>query len=269
MTSFVTSPGTFNLLWIDLSPTTTITAQHQIVIEFPTMATDGVTTLFDSDLGMSYLDYTEVPADVFDSPPYDVGGFMKCVFFLGSSAIHKPAKLICGNLNLGTITLGQILKFAIKIKNPVSSTQKSLPLIIYTYDPVTQVKTNFNLIDNAVFLLPPVGIVSDSGNFITAGGQLQTQNDIFKLTARNALTLNIGDYYIMFMGFPLRQNGKKTGGCQTATGGAVGNAYYHWYTWTIVCEIVSTSIAPVLPASTAQNLQFLNFYTPWYLLTDL
>lgn len=175
--------------------------------------------------------------DVIDCSPYDVGGFMKCVFFLGSATTHQPAKIVCGNLNLGagTIAPGQILKFGVKIKNPPTVVQMSLPVIIYTYDPVAQVKTNFNLIDNAVYLQPPTGIVADSGNFITVGGQLQTKNEILKFTTRNTLALNIGDYYVLFMGFPLRQNGKITGGCQTAAGGAVGNVYYHWYTWAIVC----------------------------------
>lgn len=240
-------------------------------MEFPTIANDGLTTLFDVDLGMGYLDYAEVGVDVFDSAPYDVGGFMKCVFFLGSSTIHKPARLVCGNLNLGagTIVSGQILKFAIKIKNPTSTSQMSLPIIIYTYDPITQFKTNFNLLDNAIYLQPPTGIVADSGNFITVGSQLQTTNEIVKFTTRNALTLNVGDYYVMFMGFPLRKNGKITSGCQTTGGVAVGNVYYHWFTWAIVCEITTGSIATVAAATTVQNLQVTGFYTPWYLLTDL
>lgn len=270
VTSFVTSPGRQNLLWIDLAPTTPITSTHQVVLEFPTLANDGVTTLFDNDLGMNYLDYSIVFADVFDCAPYDVGGFMQCQFFLGSSSKDHPAKIVCGSLNLGagTIPAGSILKFAIKIQNPNSAVQISLPMAIYTYDPVNQVKTNFNFVDNAVYLQPPTGIVVDLGNFITVGGRLETKNDMLKLTTRNMLTLNAGDYYVVFMSFPLRNNGKITGGCQTAAGGAVGNAYYHWHTWTIVCEVL-TSVPPQAAGSTAQNLMLQGFFTPWYLLTDL
>lgn len=107
LTSFVTSPAKHNLLWIDLSPTTPVTSTHQIVLEFPTMSNDGVTLLFDNDLGMGYLDYSEVFADVFDSPPYDAGGFMQCQFFLGSAVTQRPAKIVCGTLNLGASTISR------------------------------------------------------------------------------------------------------------------------------------------------------------------
>jgi hypothetical protein len=268
VTSFVTSPGKKNLIWIDLSPTTPITATHQVVIEFPTLSNDAVTALFGNDLGMGYVDYSQVFADVFDCSPYDVGGFMQCQFFLGSSTTQRPAKIVCGTLNLGasSIVSGNILKFAIAIQNPNVGSQISLPIIVYTYDPVNQVKTNFNLVDNAVYLKPPTGIVIDLGNFITTSGMLQTSNDHLKLTTRNAMNMNNGDYYVIFMGFPPRNNGKVAGGCQTASGGAVGDAYYHWHLWAMVCQ-VGVTITPPITATTIQNLMLLGFYTPWYLLT--
>ena len=270
VTSFVTSPGRPNLLWIDLSPNTPITSTHQIVIEFPTMSNDGVTALFDNDLGMNYLDYSIVFADVFDCAPYDAGNFMQCQFFLGSSTTQRAAKIVCGSLNLGvgTIPVGSILKFAIKIQNPNSAVQISLPIVVYTHDPVNQVKTNFNFVDNAVYLQPPTGIVVDLGNFITGGGRLETSGDTLKFTSRNMQAMNAGDYYVVFMSFPLRNNGKILGGCQTAAGGAVGNVYYHWHTWAIVCEVL-TPVAIPTPGTTIQNLRFQGFFTPWYLLTPL
>lgn len=140
--------------------------------------------------------------------------------------------------------------------------------MVYTYDPVNQVKTNFNFVDNAVYLQPPTGIVVDNGNFITVGGRQQTQNDAMKLTTRNTMVLNAGDYYVMFMGFPLRNNGKFVGNCTTAAGGAVGNVYYHWHIWAIVCEVL-TNVPVQAAGTTVQNLMVGNFYTPWYLLTSL
>lgn len=205
-------------------------------MEFPTKSNDGI-LLFDNDLGMNYLDYSWVRADVFDCTTYDVGDFMKCSFFLGSQTTGRAAKIVCGSLNLGasTIPLGGKLKFAIKIKNPLVTTQKSLPIIVYTYDPVNHVKTNFNLVDGAIYLQPPTGIVVDRGNYATVGGRLQTKLDQLKLTTRNQLVLNAGDYYVIFMSFPIRNNGKLTGGCRNAAGTSIGNVYYNWHNWAIVC----------------------------------
>ena len=53
--SFVTMVSNPNLIWVKLTPTTTIQTHHQIVIEIPTKSSAGM-NLFADDLGTGLND---------------------------------------------------------------------------------------------------------------------------------------------------------------------------------------------------------------------
>ncbi len=66
--------------------------------------------------------------------------------------------------------------------------------------------------------------------------QLQTQGTYIDLTSRNHINVSPGDYYVLFFGFPLRNNGLVSNACKRLSdGNVVGNAYYHQNIWAIVC----------------------------------
>lgn len=104
-----------------------------------------------------------------------------------------------------------------------------------------------------------------SGNIPTA--QLQTQNTYIDLTARNQVTIITGDFYILFFGFPLRNNGIVSNACKRISDGLVlGPAYYHQNIWAIVCEFTSNSLTAPASSSTTTTLRIEGFYTPWFYL---
>ena len=110
----MTVPGGKNLIWIKITPTSTITATHQIVIEVPTVSSKGA-HLFANDLGLGLTDGAIMPIDLMASP--FASGFMKCRLFHGDRNNYKPAKIVCGSLS-GTVTSAQQLWFSIVIMNP-------------------------------------------------------------------------------------------------------------------------------------------------------
>lgn len=135
--SMCTIPSKKNLLWIKVTPTTTILTTQQLVIEIPTKGTNGY-ALFANDLGYTYANGTAY-ADG-DSIPFDmlVGfsqNFMVCRLFYGDQANGKPARIVCGSFQTA-ITSSQTLFFAIMIMNPGATflgVQVSIPFFIYSY----------------------------------------------------------------------------------------------------------------------------------------
>jgi len=64
---------------------------------------------------------------------------------------------------------------------------------------------------------------------------LQTPSGYIDMISRNWFDLVAGQYYILFFGFPLRQNGLISNGCAWPGSTVYGNAYYHQNIWAIVC----------------------------------
>jgi hypothetical protein len=126
--AWVTIPGDPNLVWIQLTPTTTIQTNQQIVVEFPTKSSAGA-NLFSNDLGTGLTDGSLIAVDVIDGN-FD-NTFMKCRLFYGDQANSKNAKIVCGSFTQ-TISSSQLLFFAFKIVNPSISVQISIPLFIYS-----------------------------------------------------------------------------------------------------------------------------------------
>ena len=96
--------------------------------------------------------------DVFDSDVADStseGTYMKCKLFYGDYEIGAPTKIVCGDFQT-QIATGQSLKFAIGIQNPVitgsTPNQMSLPVLIHSFDPMLFKKTNFDIVNGAVYV---------------------------------------------------------------------------------------------------------------------
>lgn len=140
--SFVTLCGHRNLIWVKLTPTTTIGQNDQIVIEVPTKGSSG-TTYYANDLGTGISDGGDMKTDV-------IGGtfsnsFMNCRLFLGDQTNGKPARIVCGGFT-SQITSSDLLYFAFVITNPTVNPQASIPFFIYSVNTNTMAKSNFNTV---------------------------------------------------------------------------------------------------------------------------
>lgn len=266
-TAFCTYPGYKNLIWLKLTPTTTILTTQQIVIEVPTVSASGA-TLFANDLGTGVTDGQDIPYDNLGSSFSQT--FMKCRLFYGDQANSKPGKIVCGQFS-STITSSQILFFAFTLGNPASFTgnQLSIPFFVYSQEQGTTYRTNFDVIENAVSLRKDFLGWNDVGDIYSQSGRLQTSSSYIDMITRNNWNVGQGDFYVILFSFPLRVNGLVTSGCTYPNAGVYGDAYYHQNLWMIVCAVTHPSNYIGIPAggSTTRNLRISNFYTPFYYLS--
>lgn len=123
--------------------------------------------MFADNLGNGqYVNGDFVRVDVFDdvSDAFTPGdGFMKCNILFGDYATGMPAKIVCGYF-LQDITPAMKLQFALAINSPIlASKQISIPLMIYTTNPLTFTRTNYNLVTSAGYFYDTSNILSKSG----------------------------------------------------------------------------------------------------------
>lgn len=228
--------------------------------------------MFGNNLGLNeYNDGDEVPVDLFDSPPLD-NNFMKCRIYHGDQARAVPARVVCGFLAVN-LANPSIIRFAFGFVNPPAITgpsvpsQISLPLIVYSYDPFLFKKTNFNLVNTALFVYNGQDKLQPNGYFSSLSGQLQMPNDKLLFGDAHSLPVIVGESYVVRFKFPLRVNGKYPGFCQSIGGVVYGDAYYHEKLRTIVCK-VTTTVIPLQISPLSATMQIAGFYTPWYYLAD-
>lgn len=266
LTSFCTCPNRKNIIWIKLTPTTAIQTTQQLVIEIPTIAANG-NLLFANDLGTGVADGASIPYDSLNSVYSQ--SFMTCRLFYGDQARNRPGKIICGQF-ASTVVTNQVLFFAISIGNPgsFSGSQVSIPFFIYSQEQGTTYRTNFDVVENAVYLRTDVYTTSDVGYIYTQNQQLQTSGMFIDMITRNYWALANGDYYVILFNFPLRVNGFFSGACTYPGGSTYGDAYYHQNLWAIICAVTSTTIGVPSGGGTTRNLRITNFYTPFYYLSN-
>ena len=261
--------GEYNLIWVQLVPTTPILATHQIVIEFPTLSSDQSTPMFEDGLGLNIADGEEIPFDVFDSLPLD-NAYMNCRLFHGDQSRAVPVRVVCGNILSGLVS-PTFLRFALGFMNPPSLTapsipaQISLPLLVYSYDPFLFQKTNFNLVNAAVFVYNGNAKLNPNIPVTTASNQLQMPDDQLLLGDAHTDPLQTGDSYVIRLAFPIRVNDILT--CSFASGTIPGTAYYHERLRVIVCQVLS-GVVPSQSAPLIQTMTVTGFYSPWYRLAD-
>lgn len=97
---------------------------------------------------------------------------------------------------------------------------------------------------------------------------MQTSGQYIDMITRNYDTVAVGEFYVLFFGFPIRNNGVVSNGC-TSTGGSVyGDAVYHLNLWAIVCQVTNNVLGVPGSGYTSRNLRILNFFTPFYYLSS-
>jgi hypothetical protein len=138
--STVTLPGEKNLIMVELTPSTTINSNQQVIIEIPTVAIDG-TSLFDEDLGMGYIDYSDLVFDIYDGTITS----MTCKVYPGQRIANLPVKIICSSFS-GNIGTSSTLKFGFWITNPTVTRSLAVPVQVYSFDQNTVTKSNWNIL---------------------------------------------------------------------------------------------------------------------------
>jgi hypothetical protein len=89
------------------------------------------------------------------------------------------------------------------------------------------------------------------------------------MCTRNWRDLSVGDYYVVYFGFPLRNNGLVSNACTYPGSTIYGDAYYHLNNWVIVCYLNQNGIGvPAYPNYYTQNLRISGFFTPYYYLSS-
>jgi hypothetical protein len=259
-------PSRKNLIWLKITPTTTIQTTQQLILEIPTKSSAGA-VLFADDLGTGLADGAVFPIDILDTT-FNTG-FMACRLFHGDNTFYKPARVVCGNLQ-GTIASTQILWWAIKVVNPAlppGETKLSVPFFLYSVEQGTTYKTNFDVIENAVYLRADYASYNDVATPISSTGQLQTSGSYIDMISRNNYNLASGEYYLTFFNFPLRNNGVVTNGCSYPGSSIYGDAVYHLNLWAIVCTVTGATIGVPGGGATTRNLRISGFFTPFYYLS--
>lgn len=254
------------MIWVELEPTTTIATNHQLVVEIPTRSLDGTTTLFADDLGTGLTNNQQIKVDML----YGFSnGFMTCRLLKGDQSNGKNAKVVCGSF-LSAVSTGTYIRFGFKVKNPsIGSTSYSIPVLVYTHNPSTNVKTNYMMYDNAIHIRNSGTSVINNNHYIrSANYYMQTSSSTIEFSPQNQNTLQVGDAYVMFFGFPLRNNGRVTDGCQRISDGTpVADAYYHYNNWVIVCLFKVAFGTDSDSDPSTRNFRVSSFYTPWFYLS--
>ena len=174
-----------------MTPTTTIGVTDQLVIEIPTKTAAG-NNLYADNLGLSYNDGDYIPIDILDG---NVGQeFMSCRIYHGDQANHKPAKIVCGKFS-ETIDNTKSILYAIEVINPSvsSGSQFAIPFIVYTQNLAPLYKSNYNLVENAVYLRTYTHSVRNDVGYIYSSSQtMQTPGQSLHMITRNYNNINVG-----------------------------------------------------------------------------
>ena len=128
--------------------------------------------------------------------------------------------------------------------------------------------THFDVAENAVHLRSDVATKSDVANTYSSGQRLQTSGTHIDMITRNTYSSDSSTYYLIYFGFPLRNNGVITNGCTDTSNNVYGNAIYHSNHWAIVCTFTQRNIGVPGSGSTTRNLRIKSFFTPFYYLSS-
>lgn len=141
----------------------------------------------------------------------------------------------------------------------------SVPFFIYSQNINSMFKSNFNVVENAVWIQDDSDTPNDinATSSVTSGtSQQQSENTYIQFTSRGSQTTTSQTYYTIMFNFPLRKNGKVGSGCQNTGGTVFGDAYYHYNLWTIVCTFTSNNMG------VNSRLRIYSFYSPWFYLNS-
>ena len=87
------------------------------------------------------------------------------------------------------------------------------------------------------------------------------------MVARNSYTTDSASYYLIYFGFPLRNNGVVSNGCSYPGGSTYGDAIYHSNHWAIICKTNVNNMGVAGGGATTRNLRISGFFTPFFYLS--
>lgn len=97
---------------------------------------------------------------------------MQCNIYHGDYTRAIPVKIICAKFTQA-LTSGQMLRFAIGLRNPIiGNMQYSVSIFVYSQDSYYFSKTNFNLVNGGGYFFDKPYIISPTGYFATTSMQL-------------------------------------------------------------------------------------------------
>lgn len=210
--SYVVLEKEYNYLDITLVPATAIDSTNDaIVIELPTKSSNGA-NIFNDDLDLGLKDFDPIPVDAVTGAPIAA---MKCIFQKGYQTNGNPCKVICSEFT--AIAAGTTIRFVIRIRNPdiAAGTDLSIPITIYSQDNGENVKTNFNVLTEGIYVDE-----TQTANLVTSAVSVTPSTLFYGDTGKNLVlknedtstTVNYAnfDVFIVVFGQPLYRQGLQT-----------------------------------------------------------
>lgn len=143
------------MIYVSLVPAVDIYSNDKLVIEIPLMANDG-TAYFANDNGVLNLAYDSqiiIVEALYGANAALVATSLSliCRGYNGSAINKFNAKIVCSDFNVNYLA-NYSMKIAFKITNPTVTTPIMIPLIIYSESLSTRRKTNYNYIENGIYV---------------------------------------------------------------------------------------------------------------------
>ena len=109
---------------------------------------------------------------------------------------------------------------------------------------------------------------TDVGRTYSNTQRLQTSGSYIDMVSRNVYNTDTATYYVVFFGFPLRNNGVVSNACTDTSNNVYGDAVYHSNHWAIVCYMTDRTMSVQGSGSVSRNLRIKSFFTPFYYLSS-
>ncbi len=235
--SMVTLLGEENLLLVSFTPAQPIATTHRLVVEIPVISLNGH-NLFEEDLGLAISDDAVLKFDIFNSAVS-----FECRLAHGNREAGIPAKVICASFS-ATIAAGTAVNFAFRIINPASlpTIGGSIPVWVYSFNPLLGETTNYNVMPNAIHLStetgPTVPIPSAASQSLPLCGIVTD----LTLAVGHTANLVAGDFLVLRFSLtnPINTAYVANGCVNTATATAIGHLAYLKNCQVAICMLFGT-----------------------------
>ena len=205
--SYVITQGDENVIDIDFTATTTITAASRVIVELPTVFNG--TAMFDEDLGQGLYDGQAKDCDkvvstptaltcilnYFFSPHKLIFPLVSCFFQKGSQNAGTPASIVLYGFSAAFTRL----RFAFTVNNPTLTTATVIPLIIYSQSGTTTfTKTNYQRVDEAIVVVDAAATVSNNQqNQPTYASSTLSTSTTLSVNLLITSAMQMSDYYVL------------------------------------------------------------------------
>lgn len=202
--SYVTQPGAPNVVDLLVQPNTLIPSSHHLIIEF------AIAYFQTEDLGTNLPSNQAIPIDIIDS---DVVAAMDCKLLHGSIPANQPAKIYCTSFT-NDIAPSNYLRFAFSLTNPTLSSPAFIPVLVYSFDPLNHVKSNFNYLLDSYFISEAITPISASTVYSPTSYEYLMQNEDFGFQSKHINPLTMLDALLVIIPYEItHQTGIIANGC--------------------------------------------------------